>query len=44
VQGQFFVPVYKISFLLSLDVRDSVSIQTSSKKSNMASGRKKLRK
>lgn len=32
-----------MSFWLSLDVRDSVSIHTSSKKSNIPSGRKKLR-
>ena len=35
MQGQFFVPVYKMSFLLSLLSRDCVSIQTGSKKSRM---------
>ena len=44
VQGQFFVPVYKMSFLLSRLSRDCVSIQTGSKKSRMPFGKKKLRK
>ncbi len=33
-------PVYAMSFWLSLDMRDSVSLHTSSRKSNMPSGRK----
>ena len=42
-QGQFFVPVYKMSFLLSLLSRDCVSIQTGSKKSRMPFGKKNPR-
>ncbi|MBQ8462361.1 MAG: DUF4372 domain-containing protein [Bacteroidales bacterium] len=44
VQGQFFVPVYKMSFLLSLLSSDWGSIQTGSKKSRMPFGKKNPRK
>ena len=44
VQGQFFVPIYKMSFLLSLLSKDWGSTQTGSKNFRIPSGKKNPRK